>query len=86
MKYFTFGFCNAHCQCYGPQAIKSPSPGSLLLIILSLFSIFSTTTQETPISNFFKGAKWLWHCVVKVYRQPNGCKVDSGAVTTAGLA
>ena len=64
------------CQLYRPQAIKSPSPGSRLLIILSLFSIFSTTTHETPISNFCKGAKWLLHCVVKVYHQPNGCKED----------
>lgn len=64
------------CQLYRPQAIKSPSPGSRLLIILSLFSIFSTTTHETPISNFCKGAKWLLHCVMKVYHQPNGCKED----------
>ena len=64
------------CQLYRPQAIKSPSPGSRLLIILSLFSIFSATTHETPISNFCKGAEWLLHCVVKVYHQPNGCKED----------
>lgn len=47
------------CQLYRPEAIKSPRPGSLFLIIPSSFSIFNTTTHEKPISGFFRGAKWL---------------------------
>lgn len=66
------------CQLYRPEAIKSVRPGRLFLIILSLFAIFSTATREKPISNFFKGAKWLLHCIVKVYHQPSSCKAGSG--------
>lgn len=62
------------CQFYRPEAIKSLRPRRLFLIILSLFSIFSTTTHEKPISSFLKGVKWFLHCVAKVCCQPDCCE------------